>query len=94
MSYDRNTWTKTRRILQYLLSNTTNKSVIEKKFLSINDVRMILPCNIGDYTNVGIMFRGKDNALKPNWLHLPVGYHGLHYQSLSVILLFVDHAVN
>ena len=27
-------------------------------------------------TNVGIMFRGKDNALQPNWLHLPVGYHG------------------
>jgi fumarylacetoacetase len=22
------------------------------------------------------MFRGKDNALMPNWLHLPVGYHG------------------
>ena len=22
------------------------------------------------------MFRGKDNALQPNWLHLPVGYHG------------------
>ncbi|XP_070353293.1 fumarylacetoacetase isoform X4 [Equus asinus] len=27
-------------------------------------------------TNVGIMFRGKENALVPNWLHLPVGYHG------------------
>jgi fumarylacetoacetase len=22
------------------------------------------------------MFRGKDNALQPNWLHLPVAYHG------------------
>jgi len=49
-------------------------------------VRMVLPAKIGDYTdfyssryhatNVGIMFRGKDNALQPNWLHLPVGYHG------------------
>ncbi|EPQ02727.1 Fumarylacetoacetase [Myotis brandtii] len=47
---------------------------------------MHLPAVIGDYTdfyssrqhaeNVGIMFRGKDNALMPNWLHLPVGYHG------------------
>jgi len=47
---------------------------------------MHLPAAIGDYTdfyssrehatNVGIMFRGKDNALQPNWLHLPVGYHG------------------
>jgi fumarylacetoacetase len=45
-----------------------------------------LPASIGDYTdfyssrehatNVGIMFRGVDNALQPNWLHLPVGYHG------------------
>lgn len=47
---------------------------------------MLLPAEIGDYTdfyasrqhatNVGIMFRGKENALMPNWLHLPVGYHG------------------
>lgn len=47
---------------------------------------MHLPADIGDYTdfyssihhatNVGIMFRGKDNALMPNWKHLPVGYHG------------------
>lgn len=47
---------------------------------------MLLPVEVGDYTdfyssrehatNVGNMFRGKDNALMPNWLHLPVGYHG------------------
>lgn len=47
---------------------------------------MHLPAEIGDYTdfyssihhatNVGIMFRGKDNALMPNWKYLPVGYHG------------------
>lgn len=45
-----------------------------------------LPATIGDYTdfyssrehatNVGIMFRGVNDALQPNWLHLPVGYHG------------------
>lgn len=47
---------------------------------------MHLPADIGDYTdfyssihhatNVGIMFRGKENALMPNWKHIPVGYHG------------------
>ncbi|CAI8013567.1 Fumarylacetoacetase [Geodia barretti] len=47
---------------------------------------MHLPAEIGDYTdfyssrehatNVGTMFRGPENALMPNWLHLPVGYHG------------------
>lgn len=49
-------------------------------------IQLHLPANIGDYTdfyssihhatNVGVMFRGKDNALMPNWKHLPVGYHG------------------
>jgi fumarylacetoacetase len=57
------------------------------------DVTMLLPVNVGDYTdfyssrehatNVGIMFRGKDNALQPNWLHLPVGYHG---RSSSIVV--------
>lgn len=45
-----------------------------------------MPVGVPDYTdfyssrehatNVGIMFRGAENALMPNWLHLPVGYHG------------------
>ena len=47
---------------------------------------MLLPARIGNYTdfyssrehatNVGIMLRGPDHALMPNWLHLPVAYHG------------------
>jgi len=56
-----------------------------------------LPAQIGDYTdfyaskehatNVGIMFRGKENALMPNWTHLPVGYHG---RASSVVLSGTD----
>ena len=52
----------------------------------IADVEMQLPVLIGDYTdfyssrehatNVGKMFRDPENALLPNWLHIPVGYHG------------------
>jgi fumarylacetoacetase len=52
----------------------------------ISEVKMHLPVKIGDYTdfyssrqhatNVGIMFRDPANALLPNWLHIPVGYHG------------------
>ena len=58
---------------------------------------MLLPVQIGDYTdfyssrehatNVGVMFRGPENALMPNWLHLPVGYHG---RSSSVIISGTD----
>ncbi|MEO1255694.1 MAG: fumarylacetoacetase, partial [Bacteroidota bacterium] len=54
--------------------------------LSQKDVKMCLPVQIGDYTdfysseqhafNVGSMFRDPENALLPNWKHIPVGYHG------------------
>lgn len=54
--------------------------------LPLGSVVLHLPVRIGDYTdfyssrdhatNVGVMFRGPENALMPNWLHLPVGYHG------------------
>jgi fumarylacetoacetase len=52
----------------------------------MNQVTMHLPARIGDYTdfyssrehatNVGVMFRGPERALPPNWLHLPIAYHG------------------
>lgn len=59
----------------------------------INDVIMLMPIKIGDYTdfyssiehatNVGTMFRDPNNALLPNWKHIPVGYHG---RASSIIL--------
>lgn len=65
----------------------------EDIFFRASDVVMSLPVKIGDYTdfyssrehatNVGIMFRGVDNALMPNWLHLPVAYHG---RSSSIVV--------
>ena len=62
-------------------------ATLQKKVLiPLIDVQNHLPMQIGDYTdfyagrnhafNVGSMFRGKDNALQPNYNHLPVGYHG------------------
>ena len=55
-------------------------------FVKQTDAQMHMPVCVGDYTdfyssiehatNVGIMFRGKENALMPNWKHIPVGYHG------------------
>lgn len=57
-----------------------------KLLFDIDEVEMHLPVEVGDYTdfyssiehatNVGTMFRDPDNALFPNWRHLPVGYHG------------------
>ena len=54
--------------------------------LPMDSVEMLMPVKVGDYTdfyssiehatNVGKMFRDPENALLPNWRHLPVGYHG------------------
>lgn len=91
MSLGKPVWTATRKTLQKLLSASEptlrdNQDLLKRAVLPIATVKTHLPANIGDYTdfyaskehatNVGIMFRGKENALMPNWTHLPVGYHG------------------
>lgn len=38
-------------------------------------------------TNVGTMFRGAENALPPNWLHIPIGYNG---RASSVVVSGTD----
>ena len=63
-----------------------NPDLRTQALVSADHVIMHLPVNVGDYTdfyssrehatNVGTMFRDPKNALLPNWLHLPVGYHG------------------
>jgi fumarylacetoacetase len=57
-----------------------------RALIPMTDVELLIPVEIGDYTdfyssrehatNVGTMLRGAENALMPNWLHLPVAYHG------------------
>jgi fumarylacetoacetase len=69
-----------------------NKDHRQHILFTLDEVEMQLPVQVGDYTdfysskehatNVGTMFRGKENALMPNWLHIPVGYHG---RSSSII---------
>ena len=92
------TWKAVRQRLQNVLSENEPElrddlPLREKAFIQRSGVEMQLPVNIGDYTdfyaskehatNVGMMFRGKENALMPNWAHLPVGYHG---RASSIVL--------
>ena len=66
-----------------LRDNAEHKEII---LFNVSEIEMLLPVQIGDYTdfysskehatNVGKMFRDPENALLPNWLHIPVGYHG------------------
>eukprot|EP00800_Vazella_pourtalesii_P009043 TRINITY_DN22_c1_g1_i4.p1 TRINITY_DN22_c1_g1~~TRINITY_DN22_c1_g1_i4.p1 ORF type:complete len:425 (-),score=90.86 TRINITY_DN22_c1_g1_i4:1599-2873(-) len=98
MGLGRAAWSEARATLQALLSGSDNRlesapDLRKTAIIPQKDVTMHLPADIGDYTdfyssrehatNVGTMFRGPDNALMPNWLHLPVGYHG---RSSSVVV--------
>ena len=66
-----------------LQGNEEHKSIV---LFRMDEIEMQLPVQIGDYTdfyssrehatNIGKMFRDPDNALLPNWVHIPVGYHG------------------
>lgn len=97
MSAGREAWREIRQRLIGLLggdnSPLKNDALMSRVFVPAAEIQMHLPVAIGDYTdfyasrehatNVGVMFRGRENALMPNWLHLPVGYHG---RASSVIL--------
>lgn len=91
MGLGRPAWLEARQVIQKLLSKNEpvlkdDIALKAKALVPMSQATMHLPAQIGDYTdfysslehatNVGIMFRGKDNALMPNWKHLPVGYHG------------------
>ena len=91
MGLGKDAWHEARETLQHLLAADTstlrdNADLRSKALVPRLSCAMHLPATIGDYTdfyssihhatNVGIMFRGKENALMRNWKHLPVGYHG------------------
>ena len=78
------------KIREYIQAELCNENSVLKLhpsvFIKQSSVQMHLPVKVGDYTdfyssiehatNIGTMFRDPDNALLPNWKHLPVGYHG------------------
>ena len=90
-------WRSVRNKISEIFTNENNKEIYKSSLHNIQDVEMCMPVKVGDYTdfyssrqhayNVGCMFRDPDNALLPNWLHIPVGYHG---RSSSIILSGID----
>jgi fumarylacetoacetase len=84
-------WSRTRAKISELLRHDhpqlrDNKALRARALLPMTDARLHLPVAVSGYTdfysskehatNVGVMFRGKDNALQPNWLHMPIAYNG------------------
>jgi fumarylacetoacetase len=76
----RRTWSQVRAEVPAWLESHSEDLV------PLDGLRLLLPFRIGDYvdfyasehhaTNVGRLFRPDEAPLKPNWKHLPVGYHG------------------
>ena len=69
-----------------LLSDETERGLVEPHLLPLGEVELHLPVEVADYvdfycslehaTNAGRISRPDAAALVPNWRHLPVGYHG------------------
>jgi fumarylacetoacetase len=102
MAYGPTAWRAVRAMVSELLRHDRpqlrdDTKLRERAFVPMAEVKMLLPAVIGDYTdfyssrehatNVGIMLRGPENALMPNWLHLPVAYHG---RASSVVVSGTD----
>ncbi len=91
ISDGKQTWRLVRNRISEIFDSTNSELQNHKEhqqivLFTMEEIEMQLPVQIGDYTdfysskehatNVGKMFRDPENALLPNWLHLPVGYHG------------------
>jgi fumarylacetoacetase len=84
-------WSSTRARISELLRHDNpelrdNDELRSEALVPLTDATLHMPFSVAGYTdfyssrehatNVGVMFRGKDNALQPNWLHMPIGYNG------------------
>ncbi len=83
-------WSSLRAALSQLLSSDSavyqrNPQIGKRILVAQSEVQMLVPMEIGDYTdfyasvyhatNIGSMFR-PDNPLLPNYKYVPIGYHG------------------
>ncbi len=91
-------WRWFRETLQKsLAAESTKADTIRPHLVPQGDATMHLPIEFREYTdfyagkhhatNVGTMFRGPENALPPNWLHIPIGYNG---RASSVVVSGTD----
>jgi fumarylacetoacetase len=74
------------RLTTLLATNSADRAAVEPLLTPLTDATLHLPFLVSEYTdfyagrhhatNVGTMFRGAENALPPNWLHIPIGYNG------------------
>jgi fumarylacetoacetase len=86
LALGRPAWSSVRTWLTGLLTDEAERDLVEPHLVPVEEVTLQMPFEVADYvdfycsldhaTNVGRIFRPDDEPLKPNWRHLPVGYHG------------------
>ncbi len=86
LALGRRSWESVRAWITSLLTDETERDLVEANLVPVDEVTLHLPFEVADYvdfycsldhaSNVGRIFRPDDEPLKPNWRHLPVGYHG------------------
>ncbi len=79
-------WSAARQVARRAVTDPARRASVEPRLRPIGDVRLLLPFTVADYvdfyasewhaTAVGRMFRPEADPLPPNWMHLPIGYHG------------------
>ncbi|WP_158966128.1 fumarylacetoacetase [Chachezhania sediminis] len=80
-------WAALRERLTALLKDgAAEREKVEPLLVPMADAELHMPFMVCEYTdfyagrhhatNVGTIFRGAENALPPNWLHIPIGYNG------------------
>ena len=74
------------RLVELLCADAPDQAAVAPHLVPMDEARLHMPMMVSEYTdfyagkhhatNVGTMFRGAENALPPNWLHIPIGYNG------------------
>ena len=85
------------RLTELLAEGAPDQAELSDMLVAQSDADMHLPFLVSEFTdfyasknhatNVGTMFRGAENALPPNWLHIPIGYNG---RASSVVVSGTD----
>ena len=85
------------RVTALLAEGAAERASVAPFLHGLADVTLHMPFRVSEYTdfyagrnhafNVGTMFRGPENALPPNWLHIPIGYNG---RASSVVVSGTD----
>jgi fumarylacetoacetase len=98
MSLGQAVWATLRaRLTELLQEGSSARAAVELHLVAQATAKMHMPIKVAEYTdfyagrnhatNVGTMFRGAENALPPNWLHIPIGYNG---RASSVVISGTD----